>query len=304
MASPAVSGQFGDLLLPDFRRIFHEKYDAHEDMIPTFYTMETSGKATEKVSGVSTLGDAVKFSGQITYKGVDQMYDITATHIEWALGFQVERALYDDDQYGIMNQRPRGLGRAMARTKQAQAARLFNYAFNDDTEYWDTTENVALCSNSHTTTTGASTSTGFDNLGTSALNATSLAAAKLAMEDLRGTQGERIVVSPTAIVCKPDLYEAAYELVATMGKVDTAENNANVHYGMYNLYLWNEIDDTNNWLLIDEDMMKEAVFWYQRIPVEFKQEDDFDTYIAKYGSYERYSYLVSDWRWCYGNQVS
>ena len=95
MAVPAVSGQFGDLLLPDFRKIYYDKYEKFASMIANFFAMETSKKATEKVSGISTLGDAVEFTGQMVYKGASQMYDATATHREWCLGFQVERSLYD-----------------------------------------------------------------------------------------------------------------------------------------------------------------------------------------------------------------
>ena len=69
---------------------------------------------------------------------------------------------------------------------------MLNNAFSIDTLFYNNSEGVALCSNSHITTSGASTSTGFDNLGTASLTATAVAAARISMVDFRGDRAERI----------------------------------------------------------------------------------------------------------------
>ena len=95
----------------------------------------------------------------------------------------------------------------------------------------------------------------------------------------------------------PDLYEQVYEVLASMGKVDTAENNRNVHQGQYRGIEWNYLTDTNNWFLMDSALREDSVFWVDRIPVEFAMAEDIDTKVAKWTGYARYSNAQTDWRW-------
>ena len=60
----------------------------------------------------------------------------------------------------------------------------------------------------------------------------------------------------------------------------------------------------NNWFLIDSRYMKLFLKWFDRIPVEFNKDKDFDTYIAKWSVYTRYSFGFSGWQWIYGAQVT
>jgi hypothetical protein len=47
--------------------------------------------------------------------------------------------------------------------------------------------------------------------------------------------------------------------------------------------------------------MKRFLKWYDRVPIEFKMEEDFDTLVAKFRAYMRYACGWSDWFWVYGN---
>ena len=304
MATPMTLAQFGDLALPDFRKIFHESYDSVPSMLGELFTNETSSKEVEKDSAVGTLPDWGQFSGSLAYESMSQGYDVSYTHLEFAQGVQVQRKLFDDDQYRIMNTRPAGLGRAAARTREGHGARFFNNAFSIDTFFHNHTAGTALCTNSQTTTSGASTTTGFDNLVTTALSATSLATAVINMQDFRGDQAERLSLVPDTILIPPALYETAYEIIKSQGKVDTAENNANVHFGQYKIIVWKYLTDTNNWFLIDSTEMADRLVWFNRIPLEFGHINDFDTFNAKYRGYMRYSAGWSDWRWILGAEVS
>ena len=159
MAVPLVSGSFGDLLDPRFRKIFFETYKQLPSMRGNLYTEISSDRDTVRDSSVGTLGDLVEFTGTITYDDMSQGYDVTETHKQFASGYQVERVLFDDDQFNIMDRRPAGLATSVARTQETHSARLFNNAFSIDTFFYNHSEAVALCSNSHTTTSGASTTT-------------------------------------------------------------------------------------------------------------------------------------------------
>jgi hypothetical protein len=304
MAVPHVSTNFADVLDPRFQDIFWETYQELPDMIPRFYTTASNGRDTMRWSQVGTVPDFTEFTGNVDYGSFNQGYDTVSTPKEFTKGVQAERKLLDDDQFNILDARPKGLANAAFRTRQSHGARIFNSAFSNDTFFYNNSEAVALCSNSHTTTSGASTATGFDNLGTAALSATAVAAARIAMVDFRGDQAERISVVPNELIYRPDLYEEAYEIINASGKVDTDLNNPNVHEGQYTGIEWNYIQDTNDWFMADSRMRMNMLHWVDRVALEFAFIEDFDTLMGKWRAYMRYSTGHTDWRWVYGHQVS
>lgn len=305
MPNPHVSTAFADLLDPRFQKIFYERYNKLPSMLSEFYDfVGTNGRSDLRYSQVGTLPDWSAFSGTVNYSSSSQGYDTIITPLEFASGIQIERKLFDDDQYNIMDQRPKALATSAQRTREKHGARLFNNAFSVDTLFYVNSEGVALCSDSHTTTSGASTASGFDNLGTSALSATAVAAARITARGFRGDQAERIDVNLDELIIPPDLYEIAFEIVSSLGKVDTANNNRNVHEGQYTIKEWNYLTDTNNWFLADSVTRKDSVHWTDRIPMEFAMAEDLDTILAKWRGYMRYALGHSDWRWVLGHQVS
>ena len=306
MPVPHATESFGDLLDIQFQEIFDDNLPQLNDMIPELFAMPpNNGRIDMRFSQVSGYGDIPEFDGQVAYQSAAQGFDTTITPIEFASGIQVERRLFDTDQYGIMNQRPAGLARASRRTRQKHGARPFNNAFSVDTKFYNNSESVALCSDSHTTTVqSASTASGFDNLVTTALSATALATARIQMRGFRDAAANRIDVEPDEILFPPDLYEKAFEINASMGKVDTAENNRNVHFGRYTMKEWNYLTDTNNWFLMDGSLRGESLKWFNSVSTEFAQAEDLDTLVAKWRLYEVYGNGHLDWRWITGANVS
>ena len=305
MAVPHVSTNFADELDPRFQTIFWEEYNELPDMLGRFYSMPpTNGRNDMRWSQVGTVDDFTQFTGTVDYGSFNQGYDTTATPLEFTKGIQAERKLLDDDQYNILDARPRGLARAAFRTRQKHGSRMLNNAFSVDNFFYNNTEAVSLCSNSHTTTSGASTASGFDNLGTASLSATAVAAARIQMVGFRGDQAERISVMPNELWYPPNLYEEAYEIINASGKVDTDLNNPNVHEGQYRGVEWNFLTDTNNWFMIDSVMKADQVHWVDRIPLEFAFIEDFDTLVGKWRAYMRYGQAHTDWRFIMGHQVA
>lgn len=305
MATPHVSGSFADLLDPRFKKIFYEQYNRAPTMLPEMFKMEPSnGRNDVRWSMVGTLPDWNQFAGTVSYGSSSQGYDTTATPLEFTQGVQIERKLVDDDQYQIMDRRPASMATSLARTREKHGARILNQAFANDTLFYVNSEGVPLCSNSHTTTSGASTASGFDNLTTSALSATALAAARIQFRGIRDDQAELIDVEPDELWIPPDLYEVAFEIVSSMGKVDTAENNRNVHEGRYTIKEWQYLTDANNWFLTDSRLRAESVFWVDRVKPEFAMVEDFDTLVAKWRGYGRWALAQVDWRWIIGAQVA
>jgi len=298
----AVSSNFGDLLLPGIRKVFFDAYGRLQSMIPFLYNVSGSNTSYEQDTQVGSFSDVPEFNGTIQYDDIYQGYDTTYTHKEFAKGFKIERKLYDDDLYRIIMKAPQGLGTAAARTKEKHAADLFNNAFTANPDFMSGGDGTTLCSSSH----GSTAPDGItqSNTGSSALSPTALEATRIAMLDFRDDRGEKIVVAPDLLLVPRNLEETAWEIINSQGKVDTADNNRNFHYGKYKLAVWDFLTDANNWFLIDSELASMFLNFFNRIPLELNRDRDFDTYIAKYSVYMRYSLGYSDWRWVFGHNVS
>ena len=304
MPTPMSSGNFGDLINKRITKIFYNTFDNLPSMIGELYDVLTSSDSFEQWSEIGALGDFTEWNGQVVYQDQSQGYDVTATHLEFVSGIQVERKLFDDDRHNVWQARPVALADAAFRSREKHAARPLNNAFSTDTYFYSNTENVALCSNSHTTTSGSSTATGFDNLTTSSLTAVSLAANRLTMKYFRDDKANSISLMPDELWVPIDLEEQAWEIVNSEGKFDTALNNPNFLKGKMSVKVYQWLTDVNNWFLMDSSKKKQMLVWWDRIPLEFGQVEDFDTYTAKWRAYMRYSNMWRDWRFIIGSQVS
>lgn len=306
MPAPHTSTQFGDLLDPRFQKIFYEQYDQLPSMIDQLFNKQThNGRADMRWSSVGAFGDWTEFTGTVAYDSLTQGYDTTATYLEFVSGCQVERKLFDDDQFNIMDKRPQGLAVAANRTREKHACRVLNNMTSVDSYFYVNSEGVALVSDTHTTNaSGVSTAVGFDNKVTSALTATSLSAARIQGQKFRDDRGNRMQVTFDELWIPIDLYDQAWEIVNSTGKPDTANNNRNVHQGKYDIRMWNYLTDSNDWSLQDSTMRKMSLHWVDRVPMEFKMAEDIDTLVAKWRGYMRYAYAWTDWRWIVGAAVS
>lgn len=303
---PAISTNFADLLDARFTRIFDEEFTDVPEIIQKYYDVVQGQYATDRYSSVGTFGDMQPFNGTVAYDEIYQGYDTSVTTLEFTNGFQVERKLRDDAMYVSMDQKPKALAGSLYRTRQQHAARLFTNAFSVDNFFYTNSEGVAMCSNSHTTTSGASTATGFDNLVTTSLSAVSLAAARTQMVNFRGDRAQKIVVQPSMLIV-PDqgsMKETAWEILNSQGKVDTANNNRNMYNGMFSLSAEIWLEDANNWFLADGKLMKQNQIWVEKVRGEFKQIEDFDTLLMKWRVYARHGNLHRDWRHLVGASVS
>jgi phage major head subunit gpT-like protein len=308
MAVPHSTGNFGDSIDKRVTKLFYDELQQYSDRISLLYSVESSSDAYEISSEIGALDDFVEFQGTVSYGSQNQGYDVRANHIEFTKGLQIERKLYDDDRHNIWQRRPKELANSAWRTRQKHAARILNNAFSVDSMFYTHSEGVALCSDSHTTTSGASTTVGFDNLTTSALSAVSLTAARIQMMGFLDDIGNKYYSMPDELWIPIDLFEVAQEIVESSGKVDTANNNVNVHKGSLSIMPekagWLYLTDANNWFLTDSRLRKQFLTWYERVPLEFAMAEELDTLIAKWRAYMRYSHKYQNWRFMLGAQVS
>jgi len=306
MASPLDSAQFVRLLDERLRMVSENKYKDLKSMIPTLYNMVSSDSAWEEFYGIGSTPDIPEFNGKLSYLGIAPGFHTRIEHKEYAGGIQSERKLIDDKKYSVLDNRASGLMTSAHRVREKKGVRAFSNAFSTAFDYMESEEGIALCG-SHATKSGASTSSGFSNAGTTAASKTALAATRLLMRKFRDDIGERIDMGDDlAVICPDNLADTFYEIVGTPMGYDTAAMDKNMDYGRYEVIPYLRLDDydTNNWFLVWKSQMKKDLIWMDRITPELKNIVDFETYAIKHAVYFRCSYGFIDWRWVYGHNVS
>lgn len=305
----AISERWAQLLEPGLRSIFELQATAlaAPSRIPLLFSVQDSTKAAEHDLGVGGFGDWHEYEGAIEYDDNEQGYKTTYTHKEFAEGFVVERALVDDDQYNIINARPRGLATAAIRTREKHAASVFNNAFS--TTYLGG-DGIALCESAgHPYSPGnASTQT---NEGSTALSYDAVVETRRIMREYKDDRGELVPINPNLILIPAELENTANEIVNTMRGPNTQQPSTAdfaaslVQQHGINFLVWDYLTDANNWFLLDTVLAKQYLKWFDRVPLEFAADPTSDfNLIAKFRGYMRYSYGWSDWRFVYGHNVT
>lgn len=293
------------LMEPGLRAIFElaRQPIITESRIPLFFNMTTSTKAQEHDQGLGGMSDWKEYEGRVEYDDTELGYKTTYTHVEYAKGIQIERKLVDDDQYNVINNRVSLLGLTAERSREKAGASVFNNAFSSSYVGGDS---VALCGAHPYSPTNSTTQS---NAGSTALSYDAIIATRKLMRAFKDDTGELTPVMPDILLIPPGLEETAYYAtqamnIPTTGTTTSAPTSPNFVRGL-RYVVWDYLSDTNNWFLIDSQLAKRHLNWFDRIPLEFAVDptSDFNLF-ARYRGYMRYSYGFSDWRWIYGHAVS
>jgi len=298
-----LHSNFGDLYDARVTKIFADTYDnpVPESMIPVLFGMETSKRAYEIYSSIGSFKSWTKQSKglSVNYQDFYQGYDVTFTPDEYADGYKVERKLIDDDMWNQVENRTKGFAIAGSATQEEIAAYVLNAAFTSTVTGGDA---VCLCNSTHPTPNPAGSSQG--NAGTTALSATSVEATRQLGYAILDDAGKKAGVRYDMLIVPRGLEQTAWEIINSTGKVDTANNNKNFHYGKYQLVVWDYLSDANNWFMADSRLLKMALHFINRLPMEFERDKDFDSKARKYSGYMRNKAGFSEWRPVYGHAVS
>lgn len=307
MGNPLDSSSYVRLMDKRLREVSENRYAELPKMRDTFFNVVNSDSAWEEFYSIGALPDIPEFTGKLTYLGISPGYHVKIEPKEFAGGVQSERKLHDDKKYPVLDNIARNLGESCDRVQEKSAVRLFTNSNSVAFDFMANEEGVSLCSSSHTTKSGTSTTTGFDNSGTSALSKTSVAATRIAMRQFRNDISERIEAgTKLALVVPTNLLDTAREITETPKGLDTVEGNINPLYNALQVIEYPRLDDTdsNNWWMVDFDKIKEAFVWLSRIMPEFKNVVDFETFTMKHSAYMRFAWGWKEWRTIYGQFVS
>lgn len=291
-------GNFQDALEPiaikNFQLGYKEK-PMERDMI---YTVRKSTKLTETFLELGDIGAFPDFDEELDYEVPNQGYKMTITATEMAKGIEIRKKFVLTDQLDIVEGLPKLLGLSARRRQKRDVFSIFNDAFNTNLT---TIDGLQLCSSAHTSNNGGSNQS---NRATSAFSPANVETARQAMKAFTTNTDGIFEVNPDMLIVPRALEEAAYELISSSGKVDTANNNANFHKGKYKLLVSDELDDSNNFFVVDSELMKLFCIWNTVANLEFGQAENFNGISARYLAYMFYGRGTRDWRFVRGHEVS
>ena len=312
---PITSANWAELLTPQTSAAFVQGYTAfgrRGSMIPELYNMPTSDRAFEEHIGVGVLGSKfhrLTSTGRVVYDEPEKGFKKTWTHEEYAKGFVVQRKMVDDNRFSDIMDLATSLGDAAFRNREKSAAATFANAFSavtDQTTLDDFgfpiggADSVALCSTAHPYSQADSTTQ--SNEGTLALTADNLGTTRQLHMALTDDKGDILNIMPDVVLIPPELEDTAIKAGASAQEPDTANNAVNPQQGRFRYMVWHYLEDA--WFTIDSGAMRQDLIWYERIPLEFGREEDFDTFQTKFRAYMRYSRGWRDYRWVYGQNPS
>ncbi len=264
------------------------------------FTVKKSKKLVETYLELGDIGAFEKFTGDLAYDDSEQGYKMTITQDELAKGMKIQRKFVETDQLDVVEGLPKLIGLAARRKMLHDTFEPFNQAFNTSMTTMDA---LQLCSSAHTSNQeGVSTTQA--NLATTAFSEAAVDAARIAMKGVISNRDQVIELNPDMLVVPRALESAAYELIKSSGKVNTANNNRNFHMGKYKLLVSDMLTDANNWFLLDSEVFKASNKWNNVVPFEFGQARDFNGLCAKYYGYMFYGFGTIEWRGIYGSEVS
>lgn len=298
-----ISSDFGRLLEPGLRKIFFETYAEVPEQYSRVFNVLSSNKAFEEDHTMGAFSDWELRTSEIDTVAYDKMSDgaqIFYRHKAFTKGFMIGRELYDDEQYRQINKFPKAMARSGRAFVEKNAAELFVHAF-DGGDYAIYDGKPLICAD-HPLVDSDKVGC---NIVTGALTADNLKKALRIMREQVDEAGNLIVTRPNLLVVPPALEYKAKEILHSTLLPDTDLNNTNSVKGSLDLFVYDYIGEAAGgnddwWFVMDTSLAELNFFW--RIKPEFKWDEDFDTFVAKYRGYMRFSYGVSDWRGIVGSE--
>lgn len=164
------------------------------------------------------------------------------TQLKFGTGFRYTDGWKKFNRWDLAAKLTKNLGIVMREGKCIDCSSVYNSATGTDIVGFD---GKALAATDHSCLDDASTT--WDNYLNAALGVTSLATARLRFRKSVKDDGQRLVLKPDKLWVNPDLEYTANELTKSTGKVDSADNNINIHQGAFGTYVYDRLTSTTSW---------------------------------------------------------
>ncbi len=281
-------------LEPGLNALFGLEYKTYENQSADIYTTESSDRAFEEEVMLSGFAQAqVKPEGSgVVYDNAQETFTARYTNETIALAFAITEEAIEDNLYDRLASRyTKALARSMAQTKQVKSVNPLNNGFGT----FQSGDGVSLFNTAHPTIAGTVANT----LATAAdLNETSLEQSLIDIAAMTDERGLKIAAKGMKMIIPSALQFTAERLMASAGRVGTADNDINAIKSMgmipQGYSVNNYVTDTDAFYIITD--VPNGMKHFQRTPLSTKMEGDFDTGNVRYKARERYVFGVSDYR--------
>lgn len=295
-----ATGNHPKALWPGVYSWFGAKYDEHPKEYTKLFDVKSSSKNYEELVQQTGFGlSPVKPEGSATqYDHHSQGYTARGKHVAYSLGYVVTREELADNLYTEVSMRRSGsLAFSMAQTRENVGANIYNRGFSSTYTGGD---GVELLATNHPTVSGNQS----NELATAAdLSEASLEDLTIQIMNAVDSKGLKIAIRPKRLIIPTALVYDAERILKSQLRSGSADNDTNAIRALgvipeisVNHYL----TDSDAWF-IRTSGVPSGLCWFDREPVQFTKDTDFDTDNAKAKGYMRFIAFWGDWRDLYGS---
>jgi phage major head subunit gpT-like protein len=296
-----TTGSFAKALWPGVNKWFDESKSQHKTEYTDFFEVRKSRRAWEELVGHSTVGLPVQRGegSAVTYDSFQQGYISRFTHVDYALGVVITKNMVADDLYDVVGKaRVRLLARSFKHLPEVLAGNVLNRAFNSS---YTGADGQPLIDNDHPKISGGT----WSNRPTTYADI-SEAALEQAVIDIGKYTDDRdmkMAARPQKLIVPVDLDFESNKILKTEYEVGTANNTVNLVRSRFPMGVkvchWVDADSDAWFILTDAE---DGLIHFERSPVSFASENDFDTSNARYKAEWRGSFGWANNRIIYGSQ--
>lgn len=305
---PITTGSVAKSLWPGVNIFFGLGYNEWKTEWTDLFDTNPSSKAFEEDVGLSGFGLAVeKAEGSgVSYDDARQSYITRYVNRTFALGFIVTEEAIEDAiaayRIAFLGQRDgKALAFSMRQTWEILGANIYNRAFNSSYTFGDGKE---LCATDHPLYAGG---TFANELSVAAdLSEAALEQACIDIAAFTNDRGLKVSVLPQSLHIHPSNMFEAERILKSQLQSNSANNDINALRSMgvfpkgtkQNHYF----SDADAWFI--RTNCPDGMKYFDRVAMEFKPDNDFDTGNAKFKARRRGSFGNSDPRGIYGSPGS
>lgn len=298
---PINTGNFAKALVPGVNKWWDEARKQHKSEYDKIFEVRKSRRAWEELVNTSSLGLPVQTGegAPVTYDSFQQGFVSRFTHADYTLGVVITRNMIEDDLYDVVGKtRVKCLARSFNHLPEVLAGQVLNRAFNSAYVGGD---GVPLVSDSHPKISGGTWSNRPSTYAD--LSEAALEQAVIDIGKYTDDRGLKMLVTPQQLLVPVELDFEANKIMKTEYEVGTANNTVNVVRSRFPMGVmvchWVDADPDAWFIKTDAE---DGLIHFERSPVTFQSENDFDTRNAKFVGHWRGSFGWANARAIYGSQ--
>lgn len=284
---------FAQLLAPGLYDIIYEDLDAQPDEYSQIFNVNPTSRAYEEEVLLAGLG-AVPSKPEGSVLVMDdpiQGGSWRLTPQSYALGFQVTKEAYSDDQYGKIKRIGSDFSASIKQTVEATAANILTNGFTATTGTL-TIDGLSLYNSAHPLLGGGT----YSNRAATdiSLSVSGLQEVFLLFEKMVNERGLIKRSMPTDLIIPPDLQFVANEILNSSYKPYTGNNEVNAVQGRLDPSINHYLTLRTAWFVTGGKGKHNLQFFWREQPT-FDNQDDFFTKGANFSVFFRFG--VGAWYW-------